>query len=199
MTTVPAHITAAMKSAPPSQAPDKLDKVRDAVRRQRDLEHEAEDLEQRMEAVAKELKELQHQTLPDLMDEAQVAGIVLNAEGNLPAYRAELKPYYRANIAADWEPDRRTDAFDYLVEQGAEALIRVTVTVHFGKDQHTEAQGLAKFLTGMGHAPEIAMAVPWATLTAWVRDQVENHKKLPALDTIGGMVGRVVKLKPLRT
>ncbi len=199
MSALPHVIAAAMAAElPPRAAEDKLDRVRAVVRRQRDLELEASDLEARLTATKEKLKEMKFVTLPSMMDEAQLYGITLQAEGNLPGYEAKVKPYYKANIAADWDEDRRNAGFDYLVENHAEDLIRVVVSVAFGKKEFQAARELEQRLSNMGLSPESKMMVPWATLTSWLKEQVEVHGNVPPLELLGATVARVVELKPIK-
>jgi hypothetical protein len=39
-------------------------------------------------------------------------------------------------------------------------------------------------------------AMPWNTLTSFVKEQVEVKQKTPNLEVIGATVGKIVKLKP---
>jgi hypothetical protein len=173
-----------------------LEAITQAASALRDAEREKQDVEERLRDVNLKIQELRHKTLPDLMHEAGVDRLGLPASGNLPPCDAKLAPYYHANIAADWLPERREAAFDWLEKNGHGDLLKVTVSVTFGKREMPQARKLAATLEGMGLAPQVIPSVPWSTLTAWLREQVEKYRSQPPLDTIGGTVGSVVKLTP---
>lgn len=40
--------------------------------------------------------------------------------------------------------------------------------------------------------------IPWASLTAWLKDRIERNLKIPPLDIIGGIVGHIVKIKQVK-
>jgi hypothetical protein len=157
--------------------------------------HKAE-LEERLKTTNKELNELYFRTLPDVMDEAGVGSIALPADGNNPPVELKAQPYYAANIAAGWPPERRQAAFDWLDQHGHGDLIKTEVTVRFDRGDLAVAQQLIGDLKEDWNLDaNVKQAVSHQTLTAWLREQVEEHQKLPPLDTIGATVGRVVKLK----
>lgn len=198
MTNPPAHIAAAMKTdaaAPPSEA--SLERVRAQLRLSRDKSREKEDLEARLKTVNEEINTISQKTLPDLFVEVGIDKLGLPAEGNLPAYDAALVPYYHANISADWPPEKQEEAFAYLAkEPGGEDMIKTVITIALGRGDRKTAAKVEKALDKLKVPYNRTLGVPWNTLTAWVREQVEKHKHTPSLDLLGATVGRVVKLKP---
>lgn len=195
---MPPGLAELVAAAPAPTRADKLDELRAACAQLRDTELEKQNIEQRLTEVNQRLVNLRHETLPDLMDEAGVDHIGLPASGNLPPCDAKCEPYYRANIAADWAQERREAAFSALVQEEAEDLIKHTFTVQFGRGEEDAAHSFAELLKGEGFEYTVGMAVPWATLTAWVKERFQSDTPLSAavLETIGATVGRVVKLKP---
>lgn len=196
MTSKPsAAVAAAAKRDGASQSSDKLEQVRQIVRDYRDLSIQVQDTEEALKRLKAEQLQLQQKTLPDLFMEVGVDNLGLPAEGNLPAYDAELKPYYHANISSDWPPEQQRAAYAYLDELGEGDLIRSTFTVFVGKDDRETALKVQEALEKLGVDYETKLAVPWNTLTAWLKEQVEKHKTTPRLDLLGATVGNVVKLK----
>jgi hypothetical protein len=187
-----------MRAASPA-APDKLDAIRDVARQLRDKEKEILDLDERLKATKAEVLDLKHKKLVDLMQEAGVDKIGLPAEGNYPPSDAVLSPYYHAVIAANWEPERRQAAFNWLESEGHGDLVKTVVTVAFGRDERQRAREITQYLELMGVQHSVQLDVPWNTLTAFVREQVEKYHRVPPLETIGATVGQVVKLKPRKT
>lgn len=189
---VPAHIAAAAGSETPTE--DKLERVRDSLRTYRDLLREEEDLKARLKATGEQIAAMKTKTLPDLFTEVGVDKLGLPAQGNLPAYDAKLVPYYFANISAEWPPEQQARGYDWLDSNGHGDLIRSTYTVFVGKDDRATALMVESALRALKVDFTIKLAVPWNTLTAWLKEQVEKKQTTPPLDLLGATVGSVVKL-----
>jgi hypothetical protein len=132
--------------------------------------------------------------LPDLMGELGINVVSLEADGNVPAVEAKAAPFYAANIAVGWPEEKRRAAFDWLDGNGHGDLIKTEVTVSFRREDRDEAVKFLKVAKDYGR-PEIKEAVHHGTLTAWLREQVEDQHYIPPLDVLGGTVARSVKLK----
>ena len=172
---------------------DILSRIRASAAMARDLEKTITDLEERTKMEKEVLRRIYHHDLPDLMFEAGVDKVGLPAEGNLPAMIATLGPFYQANIAAAWPEPKREAAFTWLDDNGHGDLIKTQVSVSLPREARDEAKKLISLLKD--YHPEIKQSVHSGTLTAWLREQIENGEEMPPLDVIGGNVGQVVKLK----
>lgn len=182
---------------PPAPSEDKLDVIRAALRTVRDLELANSDMERAVKENKKTLGKLQHETLPDLFAASQIRDITLEAEGNLPAYKAALHPYYKAGIASDWEEGRRAEAFAALQEAGGGDLIKNVILIELDPGNNKMADRIKAGLTKMGVAFSSEMSVHWKTLTAFVQEQYQARppRVLP-LEKLGATVGRKVSIKP---
>ena len=165
----------------------------------RDKMREAQDLRERLSALNAEINDIQHAQLVDLMQEAGTDHLGLPAQGNLPACDAKMRPYYHANIAADWEPERRQAAFAWLDSAGHGDLIKTAITVLIPRDDRAMALSIQHYLEQCNAQHTVQLDVPWNTLTAFVREQVEKYHRTPPLETLGATVGQVVKLKVRKT
>ena len=191
MTTAPPYFV--QQEAPASS--DRLTELRTQIALARDLEQQKADLEEAIKLTTQELQTLYFKTLPDLFDELGIATLALEPEGNHPGVTAQAKPFYRAGIAASWPEDRRQQAFAYLAELGSEDLIKTKVEVMFPRGNHEQAKAFANEAARDGLAAGLKEEVHAQTLTAWLRDQVENHGFIPDLDRLGATVGRQVSLR----
>jgi hypothetical protein len=178
---------------PPSD--DSLERVRVVLRKTRDLDREIADLEARAKEAKGQVLELKQRTLPDIYDEVGIDNLGLPAEGNLPAYDCKLEPYYHASIGTDWESERRVKAFNYLEEVNAGDLIKSVYIVAVPRGKRKVAIAVQKALEKLNVEFSTDLSVPWNTLTAWVKEQIEKKNTTPNLDVLGATVGRVVKLK----
>jgi hypothetical protein len=174
---------------------DSLQRLRAAVAGARTLKAEKADLEGRLKETNISIYKLETVELPDLFDEVGINSITLPPDGNLPGYKADAGPYYKANISADWDNDKRIESFQYLESIGFPDLIKTVITVPFNREMRGEAVKLLEELRSRGYNPLVTENVHPMTLTAWLKEQVEKRHFLPQLDKIGGIVGRIVKLK----
>lgn len=192
-------LAAAMREAPTTIPTDRLDALRDAARGLRDKEAEIANLDERLKEAKAAANEMRHKTMVDLMQEIGVDKVGLPAEGNYPPVDAELKPYYHANIAADWEPEKRQAAFNWLDSAGHGDLVKTSITILIPRDDRAMAVSIQHYLEQCNVQHTVLLDVPWNTLTAFVREQVEKYHRTPPLETIGATVGQVVKLKARKT
>ena len=193
-----AELLAVASESPPITQPDRLEKIRTKMARVRDLQLQVKDMAEKMKEANSEINELTFKELPEMFLEAGMLAHTLEAKGNLPPVDAEVKPYFRANIAADWEPEARDRGFKTLEGLGAESLIKATITVELPRGEVAKARKLMAWLE-KAHIPfTCGLAVNWNTLTAWLKERYT--KKLGELtpgqlEAIGGRVATVVEVK----
>lgn len=199
-TQVPEHLRQVASETKEQASETSLTALREGVAKFRDLQAAKSDLEERLKAVNIEINELEFGKLVDLMDAARVPSITIEAEGNLPQMRVEIKPYYHANISADWPEEKRRAAFGFLDKDGSGDLIKTEVTTAFARDQREAALKYLDKLREEGMNASAKEAVAWNTLTAWVKEQIEKKNRTftpEELEALGAKVGRVAKIKPL--
>src|SRR5258706_4932095 len=175
----------------------------DATRRVRNLVASAlikgnliKSLEQQIDQVKAEQFRLLHEELPEAMDTAGLGKTTFQAgaiDGTGQPVTIEVSPYFKANIAADWDEERRNAGFECLIANGAEDLIKTGITISFGKKEHNQALALYDDLVKMDLSPVLKESVPWGTLTKWLQDKKIVSSEI--LEKIGGFIGRVVNVK----
>jgi hypothetical protein len=201
MNDIPAAVLADAAGAPLAP-PDRLEQVRAELAAQRDDLKELADLEIRRQDVKARLEKRRFDILPALLMAAGTDQVGLPAAGNLPAYDARLKPYYRANIAAEWPEEKREAAFDLLEAKHGGDIIKCQVIVEFNREQLDAAYRLASHLEhDWGYRPAVRRTVQWNTITAWFREQVESHRGFTGaeMDALGATHGHQVELKERKT
>lgn len=183
---------------PPNEST--LEKIRDEERKLRDLKLEIESLQEQVKDKNKSKTQIEFETLPDLFNKVGITNLGLQAEGNMPAFEGKLKPYYRANIAADWPDEKRQKAFDWLIKHGHGDLIKTEVVILLGRGDLKLLNQIKKLLRPILKQLDMSvdLAVPWGTLTAFIREQIEDKKETIPLDLFGAQVGQVVELKPVK-
>ena len=165
------------------------------------LDAEKISLEEKLKKVNVSLTEMKHKTLPDIM-----LGLDVDRHGLASAgVDIVLEDYAKANISAEWEPEKQEIAFQHLEDLGVSDIIRTQVTFSFSKDQYAHAMTVVAMLNLMAEkieefegteipVPSVKKSVPWNTLTSTLK---ELHKKGVAVDLekIGGTIGNIVKIK----
>jgi hypothetical protein len=179
---------------------DRLDSLRRRVAEARALQLEIEDLEERVVVSRAELLNLTRHDLPEAFLELGIRKrLDFVADGNQPAYSATLRAHYSANIAADWDEERREAAFAVLEQQpGGDELVKYEIVIRTDRGDAARARAVCEALDEMGVEYSSARRVHPSTLTAWLRRTVEDTGVTPPLEAIGGSVGWDVKIEEAR-
>ena len=149
-----------------------------------DVQKEVTTLEDKLKKKKEEELKLSEQDIPNLMQKAGVAALKLTDGSSV-----EIKPYYGARI-----PTSRTDeAFNWLRENNYGDLIKNNVTLTFGRNEDNVAKTLVDELRQKGHNVKQAEKVEPMTLKAFVREQIEKGKNVPA-DLFGVYVATRTKI-----
>ena len=149
-----------------------------------DVQKEVSDLEDKLKKKKEEELKLSEQDIPNLMQKAGAASIKLT-DGTA----VEIKPYYGARIPAS----RTEEAFNWLRENNFADLIKNNVTLTFGRNEDNVAKSIVDDLRNKGHNVKQAEKVEPMTLKAFVREQIEKGKDVPA-DLFGVYVATRTKL-----
>lgn len=175
--------------------PQTLETIREQLRIARDAELRISDLASVMREENENLNRLRFSTLPELFAAAGVDQLGLPSEGNSPAYDCKLRPFYKANIAASWSEERREAAFKELERRGAGDLIKTTFTVYLSRTDRAKAKQVSAALKKLKVDWDVSLSVHSSTLTAYVREQIEERQETLPLETLGASVGLIVEMK----
>ena len=147
--------------------------------------------QKKMAAIDEQLKTLKAteatlsgQTIPNLMHKAGVSLIKLK-DGSA----VEVKPFYAARIPLS----KVGEAFTWLRDNGHGDLIKNNVLITFRCQQDNEAKSLVAELREKGHNVKQAEKVESMTLKAFVREQIQDGKNVPA-DLFGVYVASKTKI-----
>jgi len=176
-------------------ASDKLEEVRDLARAAREAQQQVLELTQRLERAEREHSRLVSRDIPERMDELGIRQIGVAPKGNMPGFVVRVKTSYHANIAADWDPERRKAALDWLDENGHGALIKTQVSVDFPREMREDALRVKKFLSLEGLEPVMREAVAPPTLKSWFKEMMTSDQPVPPMDKLGAYVKRVAVIE----
>jgi hypothetical protein len=116
-------------------------------------------------------------------------------EGNLPEIEVKVEAFYSASIAKGWDAAKKKAAFAYLESLDAGDLIKTIVSIPFKREERDEVQKLVDLVEDEGFETEVEESVHASTLKSWLKERTEKHKEETDLEKIGGMIGRIAKLK----
>jgi hypothetical protein len=185
-----------IKAEKPSQ--DKLDAVKAEVREVRDLIIDKQNTEERLSEINKSISDKIRNSLPTLFQDTGIAGLTLEPTGNLPAYSAKLDTEVKAGITREFTPEQRQDAMDWLVENGAEDLIKSVITITLDREDYGKAIAIVKEFRAKGLDVDLDLTVHWATLSSWLRERFEAQDLPPNIAVIGGTISPIVRLTAKR-
>lgn len=172
---------------------DKLERVRDEIKKLRELEFDNAGMAERTKSNNEKINALKSKTLVDLFDSVGLTKLGIAPDGNLPQYDIELDDYYHANIPVE----NQQRAYKWMQDTGNEDLIKTKFTIEFGLGEDEDAADFEKLLVKNDAAFSKTQGVPWNTLTAFVKEQYKVKKKplsAKVLGMLGATVGRVAKV-----
>lgn len=174
---------------------DKLILLQQHAARARDLELEIADLNTTLAERKEQLKTLQTDKMPALLDELKLDKIGVPPEGNKRGIDYRLVQQISASIASGWAEEKRQQAFDLLKRLKAESLIKTEVSAKLPKGSLKVAKQLVAAAKKLNVTAELKQTVHAGTLSAWLREIYDGGQSLSQtdLEKIGGYVGRVVK------
>jgi hypothetical protein len=143
--------------------------IGDLVKRMKFLEAEKERLEDLLASTSKELEKVSTQDLPKAMADANCASFTTD-----DGFIIKVQTMYVANVN---KGDQR-EVFDWLDENNFGGMIESNVKIALGKGNRAEALETAELLKNDGYAADLEENVHWATLRAFVREQVEAGAEL---------------------
>lgn len=176
---------------------EKLQKVTEMATEYATIVNEIDRLQKEvLPELSKRRQELERRILPTLFDEIGTDHI------GVPSQNCDVvvKPYYHANIRSDWPEEQREAAFSHLIDVELESLIAVEVTVKFARGEYEDAAELVQIIKdsrfGNTHVPKMEMGVPWNTLTAAVKKEIEDGRGADLdLEKLGATVGTTAAIK----
>ena len=134
------------------------------------LAQELATLEEAVKAKKEELRLTSEQELPEAMQTAGLTEIVLST-----GEKITITEFYNAHIS---KANQET-AYQWLVQNGHEGLIKNEVSLKFGREEDLIAQETVQALKARGLAPEIRQSVHPSTIKAFVKEQLTSGRDIP--------------------
>ena len=147
-----------------------LNIVSDLAKKQLQLARQVATLEEDLKAKKEELRLTSEQELPDAMQAAGLNQIVLNT-----GEKISINEFYNAHISKA----NQEVAYQWLVENGHEGLIKNEVLLKFGREESTVVDETVYALQSRGLSPEVRQSVHPSTLKAFVKEQFTSGNDIP--------------------
>lgn len=152
------------------------------------LSNEIDNIENLLKEKKKELQRIEEHDLPEAMDRIGMSEFKL-----VDGTKISISAFYNASITGD----RKEEAFNWLEDKGHGSLIKAKVEAEFGRNEIELAKQFLEFARGFNGLTsdlKFDQSIHWATLRAFVKEQVEEGTGLP-LDLFGVYIGRKAKIK----
>ena len=146
-----------------------------------------EQLEADLKASKLRLHGLQTKTIPDQMHGMGIEQLTRNG------WAVQISQFFHGSIPSK-DPDKREAAFAYLIELGADGIIKTEVSVEFSKGHFQDAIELQKRLIAEEIPAELDRNVHPQTLIAFVREALRNGDAIEP-EKLGVNTGPIAKFK----
>ena len=164
---------------------NELSVVSNLANKQLQVGSELAELEGAVKAKKEELRLISEQELPDAMQAAGLNEIVLSS-----GEKISIGEFYSAHISKA----NQEVAYEWLVSNGHEGLIKNEVLMKFGRDESEIVEQTVSALQSRGLSPEVRQSVHPSTLKAFVREQLTSGNDIPT-EPFGIYIGTKATIK----
>jgi len=162
-----------------------LNIVSNLAKKQLQLARQVATLEEDLKAKKEELRLTSEQELPDAMQAAGLNQIVLST-----GEKISIGEFYNAHISKA----NQEVAYQWLVENGHEGLIKNEVLLKFGREESEVVSETVYALQSRGLSPEVRQSVHPSTLKAFVKEQFTSGNDIPT-EPFGIYIGTKATIK----
>ena len=159
--------------------------VSDLANKQLKLATEVSELEADLKAKKEELRLTSEQELPDAMQQAGLTQITLSS-----GEKIAINEFYNAHISKA----NQEKAYEWLVTNGHEGLIKNEVLLKFGREETEVVDQTVSALQSRGLSPEVRQSVHPSTLKAFVKEQLTTGNDIPT-EPFGIYIGTKATIK----
>jgi len=148
-------------------------------------EQQVADTEEKLKKQKEELRNLQNEELPMLMQEIGIKKFELEDGSSV-----NVKEIYAGSISQA----NKEKAFNWLRENKFDDIIKNTVTTAFGKGEDNAAQNFMDIAEQAGYTPIQKTEVHPQTLKAFIKERVEGGDEFP-MELFGAYIGYKAEIK----
>ena len=162
-----------------------LSKVSVLANKQLLLANEVAELEANLKAKKEELRLCQEQELPAAMSAAGLTQITLST-----GEKISINEFYAAHISKA----NQQQAYQWLLENGHEGIIKNEVSLKFGRGESGIVDETVLALKSRGLSPEVKQSIHPSTLKAFVKEQLTTGNDIPT-EPFGVYIGTKAIIK----
>jgi|TARA_R110000796_G_scaffold73470_2_gene165234 flagellar hook-length control protein FliK len=149
------------------------------------LATQVSEIEADLKAKKEELRLTSEQELPDAMQSAGLTQITLST-----GEKISINEFYNAHISKA----NQEKAYEWLVSNGHEGLIKNEVLLKFGREESDVVDETVSALQSRGLSPEVRQSVHPSTLKAFVKEQFTSGNDIPT-EPFGIYIGTKATIK----
>ena len=143
------------------------------------------DLEEAIKVKKEELRLTAEQELPDAMSAAGLTQITLST-----GEKISINEFYAAHISKA----NQQQAYQWLLENGHEGIIKNEVSLKFGRGESGIVDETVLALKSRGLSPEVKQSIHPSTLKAFVKEQLTTGNDIPT-EPFGVYIGTKAIIK----
>ena len=162
-----------------------LNAVSGLASKQLQLAKELAELEAEIKVKKEALRLVSEQELPDAMQAAGLTQIILSS-----GEKISVNEFYSAHISKA----NQEKAYEWLVSNGHEGLIKNEVSLKFGREESEVVNETVYALQARGLSPEVRQSVHPSTLKAFVKEQFTSGNDIPT-EPFGIYIGTKATIK----
>ena len=147
-----------------------LSVVSGLANKQLELALQVSELEANLKAKKEELRLTSEQELPDAMQAAGLTQITLST-----GEKISINEFYTAHISKA----NQEKAYEWLVSNGHEGLIKNEVLLKFGREETEVVNQTVSALQSRGLSPEVRQSIHPSTLRAFIKEQFTSGNDIP--------------------
>ena len=147
-----------------------LSVVSGLANKQLELALQVSELEANLKAKKEELRLNSEQELPAAMQAAGLTQITLST-----GEKISINEFYKAHISKA----NQEKAYEWLVSNGHEGLIKNEVLLKFGREETEVVNQTVSALQSRGLSPEVRQSIHPSTLRAFIKEQFTSGNDIP--------------------
>ena len=157
--------------APAQVTQTEPEKLSQQIKTLQDIQQEIDNHKTKIKELEEREKHFSQVVIPDMMNAMNLKTMKLKDGSEIEV----SNKFFASALAA-----KRTEAYNWLRENGLGNIVKNEITVRFGRDEDNKAQQYATLAKGQGYDPEQKVSVHAGTLRVALEDLHSRGGKIPS-------------------
>jgi len=157
--------------APAQVTQTEPEKLSQHIKTLQDIQQEIDNHKAKIKELEEREKHFSQVVIPDMMNAMNLKTMKLKDGSEIEV----SNKFFASALAA-----KRTEAYNWLRENGLGNIVKNEITVRFGRDEDNKAQQYATLAKGQGYDPEQKVSVHAGTLRVALEDLHSRGGKIPS-------------------